>query len=127
MAELAVRFGCFQSSDQRPKLVDRLQQFVSDLRRTGLGRQLIVDGSFVTAKLHPNDIDLILVLPLDHDTAADLTPDEYNVLSKKRVQRRFGFDIFVVREQSVRYAEAVAFFAHVRHQARRKGLVRLGV
>lgn len=42
-----------------------------------------MDGSFVTAKSEPNDIDLVLVLAADHDFSADLPPVHYNLLDQK--------------------------------------------
>ncbi len=126
MAELAARVGNFQSSDRRPQLFARLERFVAELRRGGFARELVVDGSFVTAKPAPNDIDLILVMPADWDLAADLTPDHYNLISKKRVRNRFGFDMLLVCEQSADYQRGVNFFQSLRDRSHlRKGLLRL--
>ena len=72
--------------------------FVAEARRSQIVREIMVDGSFVTATPEPNDIDLIVVVARDHDLTADLRPGAYNVVSKKRVQKRFGFDIVAVRE-----------------------------
>ena len=56
--ELKARFGSFQGSDRRPQLWARFVEFVNETRAVGLVRALLVDGSFVTAKPDPNDIDL---------------------------------------------------------------------
>ena len=64
----------------------------------------------------PNDIDLIVVVASDHDLTADLRPGAYNVLSKKRVQKRFGFDIVAVREETSEFDDAIAFFPQVRRE-----------
>src|SRR5437867_12297138 len=101
--ELKVRFGGFQGSDQRPRLFARLEGFLAEVRAAGLVRSILVDGSFVTAKPEPNDIDLILIVAADHDFSADLSPPAYNVLSRQRVYRRYGFDLLVAREASVEY------------------------
>ena len=86
----------------------------------------MIDGSFVTGKPEPNDINLVLVLPFAHDVAADLSPAQYNLVSKRRVQSRFGFDIVVVREDTGELDEAVAFFQQVRYRPDlRKGILRL--
>lgn len=126
--EIKSRFGSFQVSDCRPKLLQKLQALVADVRSARIARWLLVDGSFATAKPDPNDIDLVLVLPFAHDLMADLSPAQYNLVSKRRVQRRFGFDIVAVRESTVEYDEAVAFFEQVRHEpALRKGIFRLSL
>jgi len=47
-------------------------------------------------------------------------------VSSRSVRRRYGFDIVVVREYTVEYEEAVAFFQQVRGQpALRKGILKL--
>jgi hypothetical protein len=125
-AELAERFCRFQSTDRRPELCRRLQQMVEALRSAKMAREIIIDGSFVTNKPQPNDIDLILVLPADWDLAAELTPDAYNLISKNRVRKRFGFDIFIAREQSLEYETDVDFLQQVRDRpGAHKGLLRI--
>jgi hypothetical protein len=126
--EIKGRFGRFELNDRRPALFERLSDFVREAGATGFVRFLLVDGSFVTARLDPNDIDLVVVLLRNHDLTAELLPGQYNVVSRRRVQRRYGFDIVSVREESVEYDEAVAFFTQVRHApALRKGMLRLAL
>jgi hypothetical protein len=126
LEELRDRFGTFQSSDRRPRLWQRLRQFIEELRQSHLIREVLIDGSFVTNLPSPNDIDLILVLPLDHDIYAELTPSAYNVISKTRVRVQFEFDIFVVGAESIEYRMALGFFARVRNRPQlRKGILRL--
>ena len=79
--EVRQALGVFQTTDRRPKLYDKLQALVQQAWATGLVAEIIIDGSFVTAKPDPNDIDLILVLDAGHDFTAELLPFEYNVLS----------------------------------------------
>jgi len=99
---------------------------IDELRRANIFREVLVNGSFVTAQAEPNDIDLILVLPANWDFAADLTPDVYNLFSKNRVRKRFGFDIFIVREKSFEYETDLDFLQQVRQPpGGRKGLLRL--
>lgn len=126
LTEIKARFGTFQRSDRRSQLVAQLEIFLAEAARTGLVVSVIVDGSFVTAKPEPNDVDLIVVVAADHDLRADLGPTAYNIVSKKRVQRRFGFDMVAVREDSLELDDAVDFFEQVRGDAsRRKGLLRI--
>jgi len=126
LEELKAAFGSFQTTDQRPKLFQKLQLLVAEIRAAQFARSLLIDGSFVTFKPDPNDIDLVLVLPHGHDVAADLPPVQYNLVSKRRVQKRFGFDMVAVRESTLELNEAVAFFQQVRHQPDlRKGILRL--
>lgn len=124
--ELQQRFGGTQRLDQRSVLFDKLGQYLQELRSTGTVVGLVVDGSFITNKLEPNDIDLVLILPADHDFAADLRPFEYNVLSRRRVFKRYGFDVLVARENSPELVEYVAFFQQIRGETdRRKGILKV--
>jgi len=124
--ELRRRFGSFQASDRRPKLFAKLESFFAEVRVSGLARYVLIDGSFATAKSQPNDIDLILIIAGDYDFATDLAPSQYNILSKTRVRKRFGFDLIAVRENTVELHEAVAFFEQVRgNSSGRKGILKL--
>jgi len=126
LEEVRERFGRFQTTDRRPALFTKLSVFLAEVRASGLVEAVIVDGSFVTAKDEPSDIDLILVLRPDHDERAELGPYEYNALSRRRVRRRFRFDVVVAREGSDEYERVVSFFQGVRGRlGLRKGVVRV--
>jgi len=124
--ELKNRFGSFEQTDRRPLLFAKLEAFILAARGSGFERALVVNGSFVTSKPSPNDIDLIIVVAAEHDLRADLSPSAYNVVSKKRVQKRFGFDIVAVREGTAELDDAIAFFQQVRGEPNlHKALLRL--
>src|SRR6266550_4310222 len=78
LEEVQERFGRLQRTDRRPTLFTKLALFLAEVRASGLVEAVIVDGSFVTAKDEPSDIDLILVLGRGHDFRADLKPIQYN-------------------------------------------------
>lgn len=87
---------------------------------------VLLDGSFVTSQPDPNDIDLVLVLPASHDFLADLPAAQYDILAQKRVRKRFGFDILVVKNGSESLEQAVTFFQQVRQRPGvRKGLLEI--
>lgn len=114
LEEVEEHFARFQRSDRRIKLCGRPRDYVLDLRRAGCGRSVIIDGSFVMACVdEPEDIDLILVLPPDWDMAADLKPYQYNLVSKARVRRMYGIDVFPVRAGTVQEEEWISFFSEV--------------
>jgi hypothetical protein len=126
LEEIRARFGSFQESDRRPQLFARLTAFLSEAQAARLVASVVVDGSFVTAKPEPNDIDLIVVVAPGHSFAADLSPSEYAVLSKRRVHRRHGFDVLVARDDSEEYRRYVRFFQQIRFEpGRTKGILRL--
>lgn len=124
--EVAQRFGAFVRSDRRVSLVRKFREYMEEVRATRFVRAVILDGSFVTDTDEPNDIDMIVVLKGDHDFDAELRPFEYNVVSKRMVRKRFGFDLFAVPEGSAALSEWVEFFSRVRDRpALTKGLVKV--
>ena len=124
--EVRARFGTFQGSDRRPRLFEKLEQYLTEARKTGLVLGVIIDGSFVTAAANPNDIDLLIELRHDHNFSLDLRPVEYNVLSGVRVRRRYQMDVFAAVEGSPLSAQYLDFFTQVRgDRTRRKGLLRV--
>jgi hypothetical protein len=59
-AEVMFRFGA--STARRRRLALRLRRWIELIRQVGASR-LLVDGSFVTAKQEPNDVDAVVLLP----------------------------------------------------------------
>ena len=124
--EIRDRFGVFQISDQRPRLFVRLTELVTAMRRSEFFEALLVDGSFVTAKPVPNDMDIIAVLRPGHDFERDLPMSEYALVSRTMLARRFRFDVIVAERESAVYKTYVDFFGLVREAPElRKGLLRL--
>jgi hypothetical protein len=128
LQEAAARFAGFQNSDRRPQLWARFIEFMGVANEGRLLQEVLMDGSFVTAKAEPNDIDLVLVLAATHDFALDLSPQQYNLLAQRLVRRRFGFDILIARYGSTDLEQAVAFFQQVKQRPDvKKGILRLKV
>src|SRR5437660_1371164 len=70
LEEIATRFG--QDSELRRAQMESLRWLVDLVRRAG-GQRLVVNGSFVTDKLEPNDVDCVVLIGPDfpHDIAAE--------------------------------------------------------
>ena len=114
LEEVVERFGRFQGSDRRPRLTHALVRYVQEVRNLGIAVAIIIDGSYVTMKAKPNDIDLILVLRHDASLGRELTPTEYRVQSKRMVKKEYGFDILVSVPNSSRYVERLDLFCQTR-------------
>ena len=73
LEEIAARFG--QESEVRQAQMPSLRWLVNVARRAGVKR-IVVNGSFVTDKLEPNDVDCVLLIganfPLDAAAEAEL-------------------------------------------------------
>lgn len=124
--EIAVRFGRFQQSDRRVQLFVQLRELIEEERRAGLAVAVIVDGSFVTQKLEPGDIDLVIVLPEGYNLGVELPLVQYNAISKTHLRRRYRFDVFVAIEDSPEYKEWLALFQRDKWEyTRRKGILRV--
>lgn len=125
-------FGKFRHTDKRPRLIEKLKQYLADVRAANVASAVIIDGSFITAKAEPSDIDLILALRADLDLSEELKPMEYNVQSKRMVSRLYGFDVLPAVDASDSYNGFVEFFSRVRlddpeqnTSQHRKGLLRI--
>jgi hypothetical protein len=93
LAEVEAIFGRFQETERRITLFRKLSEYIAELRSLGHAREVLLDGSFVTAKASPGDIDLIVVYPEHFNFGANLTPAEYNTIDRRRVRRMYGFDV----------------------------------
>ena len=120
-AEVLFRFG--SSSRRRRRVVLRLRRWIELGRQVG-ARRLLVDGSFVTAKEEPHDIDSVLFLPedftqqIEREFAPALELEE--MLLTRRPEELFA------AEDETDWQEWVAFFSQTREpDRRRKGLVEI--
>ena len=124
--EIGERFGRFQTTDRRVHLFENLCALVNEERAAGIAIEMLINGSFVTDKPEPNDIDLLIVLPEDYIRAAALAPFRYNAISKSNLRRRYRFDVFVVGKDSTEYYERLRFFQGTREE-KEKGILRLTI
>ena len=61
---LAELFAAFPARNQQRQILnDSLQQVVVALRTLDIRIKIYIDGSYITNKAEPNDIDLLLVTP----------------------------------------------------------------
>lgn len=126
LEEVESIFGRFQGTDRRINLTKKLKDYVRELKQCKIGVELIIDGSYVTQKDDPSDIDLILVLPESFDNSAAVSPFERNLLSNRAVKRMYGFDVFTVIKGTNLYTSRINFFQQVKENpGLQKGLLRV--
>lgn len=119
--EVVFRFGA--STRRRRRLVLRLRRWV-ELARQVAARRLLVDGSFVTAKDEPADIDAVILLPSDFQQQVDQGITPALELEEMLLTRR-PEEIFAA-EDKTDWDEWVEFFSRTREaDQRRKGLVEI--
>lgn len=122
-ADVIFRFG--SSSRQRRRLALRLRRWIELGQQVG-AKRLLVDGSFVTAKEEPQDVDTVILLPQNftwqveqgHSAALEL---------EKMLLTRHPEEIFAAEDETD-WEEWVTFFSLTREaDRRRKGLVEISL
>ncbi len=93
LAEVEQAFG--SRNDRRVELFQKLTQFLDVARALGLFQAVITDGSFVTDKDAPGDIDAVLLLP--RADLAKLTghPNRLQILDQHAVKAQYEIHLFV--------------------------------
>jgi hypothetical protein len=121
LATVVETFG--KNSRRRQFLVFRLQRWI-ELARNVRAQKLFIDGSFVTEKNEPNDIDAVVLLPSDFrdqvlsglESAIEL---EYMLLTRRPEE------IFAAEDDND-WDEWIQFFMQTREfDNRTKGLVEI--
>lgn len=120
-AEATFRFG--SGGRRRQRLVLRLRRWIQLCQSVG-ARRFLIDGSFVTSKSEPNDIDAVVLLPKNFDDlvdAGDISALELDEMFLTRLPAElFG------AEDEREWHDWREFFSRTREtDRRRKGLVEI--
>ncbi len=118
-SEIIFRFG--SPTKQRRRLTLRLRRWIELTRLVG-GLRMMIDGSFVTAKAEPHDIDSVILLPFDFQNQIDKGMEPALELEDMILTRR-PEEIFAAEDETDWY-EWIEFFSRTREaDGRRKGIV----
>jgi hypothetical protein len=118
-AEITFRFG--SSGRRRRRLILRVRHWV-DLARRVRAKRLLIDGSFVTGKAEPGDVDAVVLLPQDFERQVASGTDAALELEEMLLTRR-PEEIFAAEDQED-WDAWVEFFGRTRESdGRGKGLV----
>lgn len=119
-------FGRFTTTDRRQRLCTNLMEYCSEIRKVDFVDHLILNGSFVTNKDVPGDIDFILVLRPGHTPSETWSQRDLNLVSRRWVRRKYEMEVVTVRKESEEHVQYLEFFSQVKEcPGIRKGLVRL--
>jgi hypothetical protein len=122
-ADVIFRFG--SSSRQRRRLALRLRRWIELGRQVG-AKRLLVDGSFVTAKEEPHDVDTVILLPQDFTQQLEQEHPPALELEEMLLTRR-PEEIFAAEDETD-WNEWISFFSLTRESDRRcKGLVEISL
>lgn len=120
-ADVTFRFG--SDTPRRRRLALRLRRWI-ELSRAVSARRLFGDGSFVTAKPEPNDVDAVVWLPDDFVTRVSSGNLEAMDLETMLLTRH-PEEIFAAEDRRD-WDEWLEFFSRTREpDGRRKGVVEI--
>ena len=118
-ADVTFRFG--SQSRKRRRLIVRLRRWI-ELGRIVGAKRLIVDGSFVTSKPEPKDIDAVMLVPSDFTEHVRAGIEAALELEEMFVTRQ-PEEIFPAEDEDV-WTAWCEFFTRTREpDGRRKGIV----
>lgn len=119
-------FGRFTTTDRRQVLFANLKEYCAELRKVGFVDYVLVNGSFVTSKAVPGDIDMIVVLKPGTIPSDAWNPYDRNLVSRRWVLRKYEIEIAAVRPESEEHRQYLEVFSQVKEApGLQKGLVRL--
>ncbi|MCS7467395.1 hypothetical protein NZK35_12140 [Stieleria sp. ICT_E10.1] len=120
-AEVTFRFGA--STRQRRRLTIRLRRWLELARIIG-AKRFFIDGSFVTSKPEPDDIDAVIWIPVDFADRLNRGDMEVVELDSMLVTRR-PEELFAAEDRRD-WDDWVEFFGRTREaDGRRKGIVEI--
>ena len=118
-ADVLFRFGT--ANPRRRRLALRLRHWIW-LARAVSARRLLADGSFVTSKVEPHDLDAVILLPTDF-AAQIASGSEPAIELEEMLLTRRPEELFAA-EDDADWNDWVEFFSRTREEdGRRKGLV----
>jgi len=123
----ALAVAPFPQDQRRDDLYQKLSAWLGALRAAGVGGTLWLDGSFLTEKPNPGDIDCVLWGPRWVNGVAGITPaiqqQVTHLLDKSAAENLFSLDLYVIPAQDVNfnteaYWRGVLGFGHDRVTAK---------
>lgn len=93
LEDIAARFG--HENDRRTELFGKLEQFVGLAKQFALFTAFFVDGSFVTDKPSPGDIDGVLELPRADFARLLVHPKALQLLDRAAVKKTYEVHLFI--------------------------------
>ena len=120
--EVIAQFG--SGTEQRIIVTERLQRIYQLAKDIGHLQQLLIFGSYITAKPEPNDIDVVIILDDDFDMAA-CGEEVKKLLNHQQAATEFGASIFWIRP-SLLFLETIDEFIagwQVKRDGTRRGII----
>lgn len=124
----------FSRDAQRAVLFQKFSLWASEVRASGVGGTMWVDGSFLTQKPSPEDIDCVMWMPRWIDPVKD-TPTNNVALSRlfdhSSARALYGLDLYLLvpTDDQLLHAEAYlkGFFGYCHDRTTAKGFAEVNV
>lgn len=126
----ALTVSNFPNSSRRVELFNALLSFLQSLSGLGILGNLWVDGSFLTEKEEPADIDALFEF---HGPSAETLSDEQrrfaeSLLDPRFAKARFGIDLYLCpQDQAAQLSYWRGWFGFCRDSRTAKGIAIIGV
>ncbi len=111
-------------TEQRLMVTEHLKRIYQLAKETGYLQQLLIFGSYITAKPKPNDIDVVIIFDDDFDLAA-CSEDVKRLLNHQQAATEFGASVFWIRP-SLLFLETIDEFIagwQVKRDGTRRGII----
>ena len=120
--EVIAQFG--SGTEQRIIVTEHLKRIYQLAKATGHLQQLLIFGSYITAKPKPNDIDVVIIFDDNFDMAA-CSEDVKKLLNHQQAATEFGASVFWIRP-SLLFLETIDEFIagwQVKRDGTRRGII----
>lgn len=125
LKEIRERFCSIDDKEIRCTLFKKLESYVKELKKYNIPCELIVDGSFVTNKIEPSDIDLLIAVPFDWEPK-ECENDCFMLINDDYVKIKYNFNLFSTFIDTDSFDSTIDFYKQVKEKPGIiKGLLRV--
>mgnify|MGYP005748398841 CR=1 FL=1 len=129
LEELEQIFTNLPNKDIRKSHFNSLLGYIEQIKVAKIPcNHLLIDGSYVTNKEDPSDIDIAIITPYDF-CPADMTQAYLEVMHKDIVKSKYGLNMFPVFYESESLREIIEFYQGVKppRQNLKKGILKVRI
>lgn len=121
--------NAFGMTTRRKELIEKLEKYTQMVKKAGISGWIIVNGSFVTSKEKPRDIDIILIRKRNFNLSSPVTDLENKILDEEYVKEKYELHLFPTIEGDQATLSMTSFFSRVKGKSSniKKGLVRVAI
>lgn len=111
----------------RKELCNKLLELIEAIKKTDIPcYHILVDGSYVTTKQEPSDIDIALIYDYEF-SHADVSQTQLEVLDSDLIKERYGFNMFPVFYESEGLRSIIEFYQYLENPEEQKGILKVRI